>query len=173
MRVEVEGGEGTRFLRVRSKGTETPSKDGQSWRWKESRSCWESKRPDGLAKVGSGSEPDEKGGARGWWECGMKPARGDGDVADGEGGQLGLRWSHRRSPGRQLLSSSSGTVICQLETPSSCFLFEPSLCALNRYLFTSQPPPVAWDRFKAQRLRDSGRWKVCVSEYCVAWPPGS
>lgn len=108
--MEVEGGEGTRFLRVRSKGTETPSKDGQSWRWKESRSCWESKRPDGLAKVGSGSEPDEKGGARGWWECGMKPARGDGDVADGEGGQLGLRWSHRRSPGRQLLSSSSGTV---------------------------------------------------------------
>lgn len=86
--MEVEGGEGTRFLRVRSKGTETPSKDGQSWRWKESRSCWESKRPDGLAKVGSSSEPDEKGGARGWWECGMKPARGDGDVADGEGGQL-------------------------------------------------------------------------------------
>lgn len=62
MRVEVQGGDGTRLLRARSQGTEVPSGEGQSWRGKDSRSRWGSKRPDGLPKVGGGSGPDEKKG---------------------------------------------------------------------------------------------------------------
>lgn len=128
MRVEVQGGEGTRLLRARSQGTEVPSGEGQSRRGKDSRSRWGSKRPDGLPKVGGGSGPDEKGD-RGWRECGTKPASGDGDVADGEGGRRGLRWSRRLSPrGPHLSSSSSGTVFVNRKHLAAACFFEPSVC---------------------------------------------
>lgn len=79
-------------------------------------------------------------------EFGMKPARDDGDVAEkkeggsciGSGATAGVS-----SPPASVFLGDNMCLSTESTYVAAAYFFAPSLCALDRHLCFSQPPPVA------------------------------